>query len=152
MLSVCRMYISDLQFAEDVMSKGFLKVFENINNYTFNGSFEGWIRKIMVNTAIDYCRQKKSLSFSTDNIEIYEKYEMPSINEFDADEIQKFIDLLPEGYKIVFVMFVVEEYSHKEIAKQLKISESTSKSQLFKAKKFLKQKIEAQKKSTHERI
>ena len=146
------MYISDLQFAEDVMSKGFLKVFENLKHYKFDGSFEGWMRKIMVNSAIDFCRQKKSLSFPTDSIESFENFEMPTVSEFDADDIQVFIDQLPEGYKIVFVMFVIEEFSHKDIAKKLKISESTSKSQLFKAKKFLKQKIEAQKKSTHEGV
>ncbi|MGM0635329.1 MAG: RNA polymerase sigma factor [Bacteroidota bacterium] len=142
MLSVCRMYISDVHFAEDVMSKAFVKVFENIQQYKFKGSFEGWIRKIMVTTAIDFLRQKKPISFSTDCIENYEQIEIETVPEDRTEQIQHCIDLLPEGYKLVFNMFVLEGYSHQEIAERLQVSESTSKSQLYKAKRLLKKKIE----------
>ncbi|MBZ9650977.1 RNA polymerase sigma factor [Psychroflexus montanilacus] len=152
MLSVCRLYISDLQHAEDVMSTAFVKVFKNLNHFENKGSFEGWVRRIMVTTAIDFLRRQKQLEFSTDSFDQYEEVDMPSLTEWSVDELQGFIDELPEGYKLVFSMHVIEDYSHKAIAKTLNISEATSRSQLFKAKRLLKTKLETHRSSSHGQV
>lgn len=141
MLSVCRQYIKDVQFAEDVMVNGFVKVFKNLEAFEHRGSFEGWIRKIMVRESISYLRKKQFVVYDD---EIFEKNdvgttEMESI--LDVEHIQDLIDSLPEGYKMVFVLFAVEGYKHHEISKMLKISEGTSKSQLYKARKMLQENL-----------
>lgn len=152
MLSVCRLYISDLHHAEDVMSTGFVKVFKNLDSFEHNGSFEGWIRRIMVTSCIDFLRRKKNIEFSTDTVEQFEVVDMPSLTEWSVDELQGFIDELPEGYKLVFTMHVIEDYSHKAIAETLNITEATSRSQLFKAKRVLKTKLETKRSATHGQV
>lgn len=141
MLSVCRQYIKDIHHAEEVMLNGFFKVFKYLKDFKEEGSFEGWIRKIMVREAITFLRQHKKLNFQEDlGYETNEVFN--NINsEMEVAEIQTLIDSLPEGYKMVFVMYAVEGYRHSEIAKMLEISEGTSKSQLFKARKMLQEKI-----------
>ncbi len=141
MLSVCRYYIKDLQHAEEAMLNGFLKLFTNLKSYRNEGSFEGWIRRIMVRESISFLRQKKTLEFKDELIEKDTKTFNNIESEIEVEQIQKLIDQLPEGYKVVFVMYAVEGYKHNEIAALLNISEGTSKSQLFKARKLLKQKI-----------
>jgi RNA polymerase sigma-70 factor (ECF subfamily) len=106
----------------------------------------------MVTTAIDFIRQQKKLEFVTDNFDQYEDVEMPSLSEWSVDELQGFIDKLPEGYKLVFTMYVLEDYSHKAIAETLHISEATSRSQLFKAKQLLKTKIETHRSTSHGQV
>lgn len=141
MLSVCRQYIKDLQFAEDVMVNGFVKVFKNLDAFEHRGSFEGWIRKIMVRESISYLRKKQFVVFDD---EVFEKNEVTSPENdsiLDLEHVQELIDNLPEGYKMVFVLYAVEGYKHHEIAKMLKISEGTSKSQLFKARKMLQENL-----------
>lgn len=141
MLSVCRMYIKDLQYAEDVMLKGFFKVFQNIKQFEGKGSFEGWIRRIMIREAIDFLRVKKNKPQTDDyEIEVQTDFENP-FKEEETQYIQALIDELPEGYRTVFVLYIVEEYKHKEIAKLLGISESTSRSQLTKAREILREEI-----------
>ena len=143
MLSVCRNYISDLHYAEDVMITGFTKVFDNLHRFRFEGSFEGWIRRIMVRECIDFLRSRKQMRFA----EVGEA-EFVSIdadpNDFDTEALQLLIDALPDGYRTVLVMFAVEGFSHKEIASMLGIAESTSKSQLFKARKLLQNQLQTQ--------
>ena len=141
MLSVCRQYIKDLHHAEEAMLNGFFKVFTHLKDFKANGSFEGWIRKIMVRESISFLRQHKKLEFQDDSG--YESKEVfNNINsEMDVADIQSLIDALPEGYKTVFVMYAVEGYKHSEIAKMLDITEGTSKSQLFKARKMLQEKL-----------
>ena len=139
MLSVCRYYISDLQFAEDVMITGFFKVFKNLKSFKNNGSFEGWIRKIMIRESISFLRSYKQMVF-IDEGEIPDQ-EITYDTDLETDKIQLLIDNLPTGYRTVFIMYVVEGFSHKEIAKTLNISESTSKSQLHKAKKMLQEQL-----------
>ncbi|NNL16514.1 MAG: RNA polymerase sigma factor [Flavobacteriaceae bacterium] len=141
MLSVCRYYISDLQHAEDVMIEGFFKVFFNLKSFKNEGSFEGWIRKIMVRESLSFLRRQKNIEFSSDDVEVKNNYESASNTELNVDEIQQLIDELPDGYKMVFILYAIEGHKHKEIADMLKISEGTSKSQLFKARKMLQQKI-----------
>ncbi|WNH08235.1 RNA polymerase sigma factor [Thalassobellus suaedae] len=141
MLSVCRYYIKDLQFAEDVMLKGFFKVFVNLKSFKNEGSFEGWIRKIMVRESISFLRQQKNIEFSLEDVDINDKYANTITLSLEVDYIQQLIDVLPEGYKMIFVMYAIEGYKHHEIATMLNINEGTSKSQLFKARKMLQEKI-----------
>lgn len=141
MLSVCRYYIKDVHQAEEVMLNGFFKVFKHLKSFKAEGSFEGWIRRIMVREAISYLRGKKRLEFPTEDVD-FKQNSIDSINSNMAvAEIQQLIDSLPEGYKMVFVMHAIEGYKHHEIATMLAISEGTSKSQLFKARQLLQQKI-----------
>ena len=143
MLSLCRQYIKDIQQAEEVMLSGFLKVFLNLKSFRNEGSFEGWIRKIMVRECISFLRSNKKLEFLEDE---YAQPEIPETvsSELSAEEIQGLIDELPEGYRMVFVMYAIEGYKHAEIAELLNITEGTSKSQLFKARKILQEKLIAQ--------
>tara|TARA_B100000767_G_scaffold270724_1_gene294996 strand:+ start:578 stop:1150 length:573 start_codon:yes stop_codon:yes gene_type:complete len=147
MLAVCMRYISDRDTAQEVLQEGFIKVFDKLEVFDFKGSFEGWVRRIVVNTAIDSIRKAKRAPILKDNdndfkmdasneIEENEKIEMIELRaEKAVDAIQK----LSPGYRTVFNLFVIEDYSHKEIAEMLGISEGTSKSNLSKAKKNLKQ-------------
>lgn len=144
MLGVCRQYIKDLHFAEDAMINGFVKVFKHLDNFRFEGSFEGWMRKIMVRESISHLRKRQFVVYDDT---VYETTEMKSesINsELDVAHIQNLIDELPEGYRAVFILFAVEGYSHVEIANLLDITEGTSRSQLFKSRKMLKTKLRSQ--------
>lgn len=141
MLSVCRYYIKDVHQAEEVMLNGFYKVFKYLKSFKSEGSFEGWIRRIMVREAISYLRQKKNIEFVTEDEYLEPNYDNNINSNIEVAEIQQLIDSLPEGYRMVFVMYAIEGYKHYEIAELLKISEGTSKSQLFKARKLLQKKI-----------
>ena len=141
MLSVCRYYISDLQHAEEAMLNGFLKVFSNLNSFKNEGSFEGWIRRIMVRESISFLRQQKNVEFFVEAVETHYEYTNEIETEIEVEEIQQLIDALPDGYRMVFVMYAIEGYKHHEIAKALNITEGTSKSQLFKSRKMLQKKI-----------
>jgi len=140
MLSVCRQYIKDIQLAEDVMITAFMKVFTNLSKFEHKGSFEGWIRRIMVNECISYLRVQKKVKFAEDEFFVEE-----SFNEIDSqitvEQIQYLIDALPDGYKMVFNLYAIEGYKHNEIAKMLGINEGTSKSQLSHARKMLQTQI-----------
>ena len=138
MLGVCRQYVKDLHHAEDLLLEGFLKVFTNLHRFKHEGSFEGWIRRIMVNTCISYLRKKNVIDLSDEEY-IFNDAATESLENTSAEDIQKLIDKLPQGYKMVFNLFAIEGYKHSEIAEKLGISESTSKSQLFKARKLLQQ-------------
>src|SRR6478609_608193 len=140
MLSVCRQYIKDLHHAEDLMITAFMKVFSNLKNFEQKGSFEGWIRRIMVNECISYIRTQKKVSFLEEK---YHKEESSNTIESDlsVDDIQFLIDNLPDGYKMIFNLHAIEGYKHQEIATMLGINEGTSKSQLSHAKKMLQEQI-----------
>ncbi|MEZ4852754.1 RNA polymerase sigma factor [Flavobacterium sp.] len=142
MLSICRYYVSDGHFAEDVMITAFMKVFTNLKKFESKGNFEGWIRRIMVNECIDYIRVKKNV-FKTNEIVNHEfQYDLTDeILSFSADDIQLMIDKLPDGCKTIFNLYAIEGYKHNEIAEMLKISEGTSKSQLAHARKLLQHQI-----------
>ncbi|WP_193510807.1 RNA polymerase sigma factor [Christiangramia fulva] len=143
MLSLCRRYIKDLHHAEEAMLNGFFKVFTHLKEFKSEGSFEGWIRKIMVRESISFLRQQKKLEF-TEEIENGTAEVYNNINsEMEVAEIQKMIDDLPEGYKLVFILYAVEGYKHSEISEMLNITEGTSKSQLFKARKMLQEKLKS---------
>lgn len=141
MLSICRYYVKDIQKAEEVMLNGFFKAFVNLKNFKNEGSFEGWLRKIMVREAISFLRQEKKVEFSVEDIEVNQAQVNNIETAIEVNEIQQHIDTLPEGYKMVFVMYAIEGYKHHEIASLLNINEGTSKSQLFKARQLLQHKI-----------
>jgi RNA polymerase sigma-70 factor (ECF subfamily) len=141
MLSVCRYYVKDVQQAEEVMLNGFFKVFKYLNSFKNEGSFEGWIRRIMVREAISFLRQQKKIEFSIEDQYIEHDYSNNIKTTIEVAELQQLIDSLPDGYRMVFVMYAIEGYKHHEIADLLKISEGTSKSQLFKARQMLQAKI-----------
>ena len=141
MLSVCRYYIKDIQKAEEVMLNGFFKAFTHLGSFKNEGSFEGWLRRIMVREAISFLRSQKNVEFMMDEFDVNYDTTNNIHTEIEVAEIQQLIDDLPEGYKMVFVMYAIEGYKHHEIAEILKISQGTSKSQLFKARQHLQQKI-----------
>ncbi len=144
MLGVCRQYIKDVHLAEDVMITAFMKVFSNLKNFEHKGSFEGWIRRIMVNECISCLRVQKKVSYLED-----EYYTEDTFNNIESglsvDDIQNLIDGLPNGYKMVFNLYAIEGYKHQEIATMLGISEGTSKSQLSHARKMLQELVNKQK-------
>lgn len=139
-MGVSRRYTKSTEEAEEILSNGFIKVFKNIKQYESKGSFEGWVRKIIVNEAINYIRYKKNLFVET-NQEWFEIGHEDLNQKNDAQEILSLIDALPIGYKTVFNLYAIEGYPHKEIAELLGISEGTSKSQLSKARNLLQQRI-----------
>lgn len=153
MLSVCMRYTNDNDTAQEVVQEGFIKVFEKLKTFDYNGSFEGWVRRIFVNTSIDYIRKSKKDPFLTDNDNdfkiggenILEDREELEIFDLKAEMALEAIQKLTPAYRSVFNLYVLENYSHKEIAEILGISEGTSKSNLSKAKvnlqKILEQKI-----------
>jgi RNA polymerase sigma-70 factor (ECF subfamily) len=140
MLSVCRQYCKDLHQAEDIMITAFMKVFTYLKNFKHEGSFEGWIRRIMINECISYIRVQKKVKFIED-----ENYFEESFNniesQFSVEDIQSLIDSLPDGYKMIFNLYCIEGFKHQEIATLLNISEGTSKSQLSHARKMLQEQI-----------
>ena len=141
MLSVCRYYVKDVQKAEEVMLNGFFKAFTNLESFRNEGSFEGWLRRIMVRESISFLRCQKQIEFSIEDVEPSADYSNSMETNLEVNDIQQLIDDLPEGYKMVFVMYAIEGYKHHEIAEMLNITEGTSKSQLFKARQWLQQKI-----------
>jgi len=141
MLSVCRYYIKDIELAEEVMLNGFFKVFKSLSSFKKQGSFEGWIRRIMVRECISELRKNKLVVFATEDLEVHDNFHDHINSNIAVNEIQKTIDELPEGYKLVFVMYAIEGYKHQEISELLDISIGTSKSQLFKARQLLQEKI-----------
>lgn len=144
MLGVCRRYINDLQFAEDVMVSGFVKVFKNLEAFRHEGSFEGWIRRIMVRESISHLRKNQFVVYDETAMEKANPQSDMTTFGWDVEHIQALIDVLPDGYRAVFVLYAIEGYKHQEIAEMLDISESTSKSQLFKARRLLQEKLKRQ--------
>jgi len=140
MLFVCLRYTKNREEAEDVLQDGFIKVFKNIHTFRFQGSFEGWVRRIMVHTSIEHIRRKKQTTMFDDVEDIvhHPESETDVTGKMGEKELLKMIHYLPDGYRTVFNMYVIEGYSHKEIGTMLQISEGTSKSQLSKAKNHLK--------------
>lgn len=149
MLGLCRYYIRDRHQAEEVMLQGFFKVFTKLNTFSKKGSFEGWIRRIMVFESISFLRKKNNLVFS-ENMETYEEVSENEVElKIAIEDIENGIDLLPDGSKVVFNMYVIEGYKHAEIADLLKISVNTSKVQLSRARKALQKMFLEQKSKQH---
>jgi RNA polymerase sigma-70 factor (ECF subfamily) len=140
MFGVCRRYINRLEDAEDVLVEAFFKVFDNMDQFQGNGSFEGWIRRIVVNEALMFLRKKHALKNA---YEIQEHFDLPDdaniVQELASQDILNLLAQLPNGYRTVFNLYVLEGYKHREIADLLDISINTSKSQLILAKKRLRE-------------
>jgi RNA polymerase sigma factor (sigma-70 family) len=138
MYGVCLRYASNAEEAEDILQEGFIKIFNKISSYRGEGSFEGWIRRIFVNTAIEHFRKKTYMQPITETEEntVEGKY-LSVLDSLAEKDIVRLVQQLSPGYRTVFNMYVVEGYTHKQIADMLGISEGTSKSQLSRAKLIL---------------
>lgn len=135
-------YIRDKEEAEHVMIGGIVKVFEKMDQFKGDGSFEGWVRRIIVNDCLMYIRKNRNMSLETDIEEVYDNPNLKVMEDkLDEKDLLKLINDLPVGYRTVFNLYAIEGYSHAEIAKQLGINENTSKSQLSRARKWLQARL-----------
>jgi RNA polymerase sigma factor (sigma-70 family) len=141
MMTVCMRYSKDVMEAEDILQEGFIKIYNNISKFRMQGSFEGWVRRIMVNTAINKIRAGKRLFEELNDTNVGIAVNQTVIEDFSAMDILKLIESMPEGYKYVFNMHAIEGFSHREIANSLGIKEASSRSQYAKAKKYLQKRI-----------
>ena len=137
MFGVCRRYLKNYEDAEDVLVDALFKVMTKIDMYHGNGSFEGWIRRIVVNEALMHLRKNHNFKMTVEISNIDIKSVVTIEDELAAQDILKLLEKLPTGYRTVFNLYVVEGYKHREIAEELGISINTSKSQLILAKKRL---------------
>ena len=141
---ICLRYSDDADEAQDIMQEGFIKVFMQLNTFSKErGALEFWLRKIFVNTAIDYYRKKPPLlnNIPLENLTEETEEEEGPFNDLSREQLLEMIRQLPAGYRTVFNLFAIEEVGHKEIAVMLGISENTSKTQLMKARRMLQAKI-----------
>lgn len=143
MFGICLRYTRNRMEAEDILQEGFIKVFRHLKDYRNDGSLEGWIRRTMVNTAINFYkkRAKYQNDVSLDQSEPINQEEESAIDKLSAMELLDHIRELPDGYRMVFNLNVIEGYTHKEIGEMLNISENTSKSQLSRARNVLQGKL-----------
>jgi RNA polymerase sigma factor (sigma-70 family) len=143
MLGVCMRYATDRMEAEDMLQNGFMKVFNNLENYRGEGSFEGWMRRIMVHCSIEYYRKHHKLMQIADVIEISNEpsVDPAAIANMDVNDLMCLIQQLSPGYRMVFNLYAIEGYAHKEIAEILGITEGASKSQLSRARTILKEQV-----------
>ena len=142
MMTVCLRYAKDKMEAEDIMQEGFIRVFRYIHQFKFEGSFEGWLRRVFVNTALKNASKKKiyftEINDYGEQQPSLEPYAYSSLGE---EDILRLINQLPEGYRLVFNLNIIEGFTHEEIAKLLNIQPGTSRSQLVKARKMLQNQI-----------
>jgi RNA polymerase sigma factor (sigma-70 family) len=142
MFAICLRYTKDHDSAKEILQEGFIKIFNSISKFKFEGSFVGWMKRIMINSAIDRYRKLNTeppqLEIDT-NVQIDEDADIYS--KLEKDDLLRCVQQLPDGYRTVFNLYAIEGYSHKEIGEKLGISEGTSKSQLFKAKQMLQKMI-----------
>lgn len=142
MLGVCMRYAKNTFEAEDMLQNGFTKIFQKISEYRSDGSFEGWIRRIMVNTAIEVYRKNQRMLEVVNIDEVNDTAQATfDMSGLEAKDLLKMIQELSTGYRMVFNLYAIEGYTHKEIGEKLGISEGASKSQLSRARAILKEKI-----------
>ena len=142
MMAVCMRYAKDNYEAEDMLQIGFVKVFSKVSEFRSEGSFEGWIRRIMVNTAIETYRKNMRTMKVVDIEEVYDQPQNTfDMSQLETKDLMKLVQQLSSGYRMVFNMYVIEGYSHREIGETLGISEGASKSQLSRARTILKEKL-----------
>jgi RNA polymerase sigma-70 factor (ECF subfamily) len=139
MMGLCARYCDNTEEAEDVLQNGFVNVFANISSFKATGPLEGWIRKIMINTALSNIRKNKKfkLNVELESVEYFLTSPAKTTDNIDTKELLNIIQKLPTGFKTVFNLYAIEGYSHKEIGDMLQISEGTSKSQYARAKQYL---------------
>lgn len=139
-LGICMRYIKNEMEAEDVMIEAFMKIFDKVKQFNFQGSFEGWMRRLVVNEALMAIRNKKVSEVDLDKAE-YETSNLQLDSSIEVNDLLKMINNLPTGYRTVFNLYAIEGYSHAEIAKMQNITEGTSKSQLSRARAFLQEEL-----------
>ncbi len=142
MMALCFRFARDYNEAEDILQEGFVRIFNKLDLYSGQGSFEAWMKRVMINTALKY-RQRYVIRYNYSDISDHQIFDNTpnAIDDLSSQEIMKLIQKLPDGYKTVFSLYVIEGYSHKDIAELLGIGESTSRSQLVKARNMLKDKL-----------
>lgn len=142
---ICLRYCADADAAQDLLHDGFIKVFDSIGSYAGKGSFEGWLKRVFINMALENIRKEKSIFLNSNDIQ-----EIPDIVDTSTDdnealisetELLKMVQELPKGYQAVFNLYAIEDFSHKEIAKMLGINEVTSRSQYNRARQLLQNKV-----------
>jgi RNA polymerase sigma factor (sigma-70 family) len=142
MYGLCYRYVKDPMEAEDVLVTAFMKIFDKIDQFKNEGSFEGWIRKIIVNESLTHLRRNRSMYLETELEQADREPDYDRLSDhLETEDLLNIIQELPAGYRIVFNMYAIDGYSHKEIAEQLGISENTSKSQLSRARVYLQKKL-----------
>jgi RNA polymerase sigma-70 factor (ECF subfamily) len=138
MYGICCRYVKNPMEAEDVLITAFTKILERIEQFKGEGSFEGWIRRVVVNEALTFLRKNRSMYVETELEAAHREPDYQTLSDhLEAEDLLNLIQELPSGYRIVFNLYAIDGYSHKEIADQLNITESTSKSQLSRARVFL---------------
>lgn len=144
MMTVCLRYMKSSEEAEDMLQDAMIKVFHYLDRYKNEGSLEGWIRRIIVNTCLDQIRKNSKLIGvqSTEDVEYKLSSDDKILEHMAAAELLSLIQKMPDGYRVVFNMFAIEGFSHQEIAQHLNITESTSKSQYLRARAYLRERIE----------
>lgn len=142
MFTICLKYSRNYDEAQDNLQDGFLYIFKKINKYDFKGSFEGWIKRVMINHVLQHYRNSPVFEVIKDNATIENEVLVDSEEHISLDFLLKIIQELPDRYRLVFNLYVLDGYSHKEIASLLNVTEGTSKSNLARAKMILKEKIE----------
>jgi RNA polymerase sigma factor (sigma-70 family) len=143
MFALCLKYSKNKEEAEDNLQDGFIQIFDKISQFKNKGSFEGWMKRIIINTALQKYRDKNVLNVVYDFVDEEEVMVEVEEDDISLDYLLKLIQELPNQYRLVFNLYVLDGYSHKEISKELKISEGTSKSNLSRARAILKEKIES---------
>ncbi|MBN1414312.1 MAG: sigma-70 family RNA polymerase sigma factor [Bacteroidales bacterium] len=142
LFAICLRYAGNYDDAQDILQDGFLKIFEKIDQFGFKGAFEGWIRKIMVNTALERFRTNYQVIHINDNLkEIDHEPDGDFTSDIDARELIRFVQELSPRYRIVFNLYAIEGYTHREIGEMLGITEGTSKSNLSRARDILQEKV-----------
>lgn len=142
MFALCLQYTKDEDEAKDFMQEGFIKVFKNLKQFKFSGSFEGWVRRIIINTIIEHFRSKKMRYSAMDIVDYSDDFKLDSVvDDLSAQDILKIVRGLSPQYRTVFNLYAIEGYSHKEIAEKLGISEGTSKSNLSRARSILQKRL-----------
>jgi len=140
LLAICARYVADKSEAEDILQESFLKILKNVKEYSGKGHFENWMKKIVVNTAITHFHREKKHYYHEEIDNIPENETQLDISpdvKIETEELYQLLTTMPVGYKMIFNLYAIEGYKHKEIAEQLHIEESTSKSQYLRAKNWL---------------
>ncbi len=144
MLAVCVRYVRDRETARDLLQDGFIKVFEKADTYSGTGSLAGWMRRIFVNTALEFLRQNDALKMSSsidDYHDAFANNDISVIEKISTKDLLACVAQLPDGYRTVFNLYAIEGYSHSEIAEMLNISEGTSRSQYMRARNILQKNV-----------
>jgi RNA polymerase sigma-70 factor (ECF subfamily) len=142
MFNISYRLLNNLDDSNDVLQESFIKAFQNISKFENEVAFGSWLKRVVINHSIDILKKQKNNSISVDELDIIDEIDEPKDIKYDIEIVKKCIQELPDGYRIVLTLYLFEEYSHKEIASTLKISEGTSKSQYNRAKKKIIQLIQ----------